>query len=255
MMRSTRTFAALASALLTGALLPGAALAQMMMNTSTLDLGIMQSQQNSFLFQSINSANATSDAATGRTGQSSRTTTPPPGRPGVTWGATATRFRSVAPSLMPAQLAAELGRDAKHRAALEHYFGATLQDYRDIVRQRGAPSNDVARAASFVVATCYDVLHGENSFDETAMNALRAQLARALPQDAKFQTYDDRRKQEAYERFAILGMHLGGMRLKAEQTKDEALMRTARRMASQQLQDMFGVPARRIKIDRNGLSF
>lgn len=248
MLRSTRTFAALALALV-----PTPALAQTMMNTSTLDLGIMQSQQNSFLFQSINSANATSDAATGRTGQSGRTAAP--GRPGVTWGATATRFRSVAPSLMPAQLAAELGRDATHRAALEHYFSATLQDYRDIARRVGAPSNDVARAASFVVATCYDVLHGEHSFDETAMNALRAQLARALPQDAKFQTFDDRRKQEAYERFAILGMHLGGMRLKAEQTKDEALLRTARRMASQQLQDMFGVPARRIKIDRRGLTY
>jgi hypothetical protein len=242
-------------------MLPAApASAQSMMSTSTLDLGIMQSQQNSFLFQSINQSNAGREAS--RQGTSNR----PRGRrtdgakeappaPGVTAGATATRFRSVAPSLVPRQLAAELGRDTKQRAVLEQYFEATLRDYRAIVHRVGAPTNDVARAASFVVATCYDTLHGEHSFDDKSMDALRAQLARALPTDPKFRTFDDRRKQEAYERFAILGMHLGGLRLRASETKDAALMQVANRMARRQLEDMFGVPADRIRIDRAGLRF
>lgn len=235
---------------------PALASAQTMMSTSTLDLGMMQTQQNSMLFQSINSANATADAAMR---DSRRPTRDDPvrslERPGVTWGATANTFRAVAPSLMPHQLAQQFGRDARHKAVLEQYFAQTLADYRAIARQRGRRPNDVSLAASFVVATCYDVLHGEGTLKEADMVALRAHLAWALPRDRKFQSFDDRRKQETFERFAILGMHLGGLRLKAEQTRDPALMRVATAMASRQLEDMFGVPAAHIRIDRRGLTF
>jgi hypothetical protein len=50
-------------------------------------------------------------------------------------------------------------------------------------------------------------------------------------------------------------MHLGGLRLRASETKDAALMQVANRMARRQLEDMFGVPADRIRIDRAGLRF
>lgn len=235
------------------------AFAQTMMSTSTLDLGIMQTQQNSFLFQSMNSANAGRDAAyggsSGRSQASPRWSGPGPARRGAPVRLASTRFRPVAPSIVPHRLALQFGRDAAHRAVLENYFATTLRDYGDLLRRRGGPPNDVARAASFVVATSYDTLQGRDTLGVPEMTALRAQMAAEFPKDARFQAFDDRRKQELYENFVILGMHMGGLLLRANQTHDEELRRVAQRMASRQLENMFGVPANRIRIDRSGLSY
>lgn len=251
----------LAAAALT---LPAAA--QTMMDTSTLNLGMTQMQENSFLFQSINSTNAGIDASSRAARSQPRTRrsgpqpdipnyTAPLAKPGVTWGVSATTFRSVAPSIMPHVFAVQYGNDAKHRAVLEKYYAATLADYRDLARKRGAVENDVSRAAAFFIATCYDVLQGRDTLTAADMIVLRAQMQGVFAQNAKFQGLDDRRRQEMFEKFAILGMHIGGLQERGRVEKDPKIAALARDMSRDLLESTFGLPASRVRIDGRGLRF
>jgi len=179
--------------------------AQTMMDLSTIDLGIQQIQQNTFLFDSMNR----SMAATPRPGNSKRTATrrPAPGSPSNTNGgagvglpaaAGQTTFRPVAPSIMPQRLAAQMGRTPEERDRLEKFFALLLTDYKEMAVERGAPLNDVARASSFAVGTSYDVYNAGHPLGDKAFQAVRAQMYEALETSPKFQRLGDRERQEMY---------------------------------------------------------
>jgi hypothetical protein len=122
--------------------------AQTTMDLSTIDLGIQQIQQNTFLFDSIDRSMAVTPGAEGsgrKTAGAPRSTT---GIPRTPVAAGATTFRPVAVSIMPQRLAAQMGRTPAERDRLEKFFTLLLTDYKEMAVERGAPLNDVARAST-----------------------------------------------------------------------------------------------------------
>ena len=223
--------------------------AQTMMDLSTIDLGIQQIQQNTFIFNSINQSMAVNsgDSAPGRT--SPRRRPAPGGMP------TQTTFRPVAASIVPQRWAQQMGRTPAERERLEKFFGALLNDYREMAVQRGAPLNDVARAASFSAGTSYDVYNEGRMLGDGAFQAMRRQMYAALAASPKFRALDDRQRQEMYENYILLGMFVSVAYESANKTGDRELAEKMRKLARIQLEGAFGVPVERMRFTDEGVRF
>jgi hypothetical protein len=242
---------------------PVAARAQTMMDLSTIDLGIQQIQQNTFLFDS---ANLSMSVTRGGGGNSKRTTSrrPAPGAPngggggggtGQPVAAGQTTFRPVASSLMPQRLATQMGRTSDERARLEKFFAGLLKDYKEMAVERGAPLNDVARASSFAVGTSYDVYNEGRLLGDRAFQSMREQMNAAMAGSAKFQALDDRKRQEMYETYVIMGMFVSAAYESATKTNDHDLAEKMRKLARIQLEGAFGVPVERLRFTDEGVKF
>jgi hypothetical protein len=238
--------------------------AQTMMDLSTIDLGIQQIQQNTFLFDSMNR----SLAATPGGGNSKRTTSrrPAPGAPANTNGgagagmglpaaAGQTTFRPVAQSIMPQRLATQMGRTPEERDRLEKFFALLLTDYKEMAVERGAPLNDVGRASSFAVGTSYDVYNEGRMLGDRAFQAVRRQMYEALAASPKFRALDDRRRQEMYESYIILGQFVSAAYESANKAGDKVLADKMRKLARIQLEGAFGVPVERLRFTDEGVRF
>jgi hypothetical protein len=241
-------------------LLPAAARAQTTMDLSTIDLGIQQIQQNTFLFDSINRSTATTPG--GSTSGSTGTRRPapaPPTRPGGGGSgqplAGQTTFRPVAASIVPQRWAWQMGKTPEKRARLEKFFAALLEDYREMAKERGAPLNDVARASSFAAGTSYDVYNEGRMLGERPFRAMREQMYAALAASPKFQTLDDRQRQEMYESYILLGMFVSVMYENAVKDHDPELAARMRRLARIQLEGAFGAPVERLRFTDEGVRF
>lgn len=238
--------------------------AQTMMDLSTIDLGIQQIQENTFVFNSINQSMAVNsgDSASGRTSSRRR---PAPGTPngGGTAGGGAghpvaagqTTFRPVAASIMPQRLATQMGKTSEDRARLEKFFAGLLRDYKQMAVDRGAPLNDVARASSFAVGTSYDVYNEGRLLGDGAFRAMREQMYDALAASQKFQALDDRQRQEMYESYVILGMFVSAAYESANKTNDKELAGKMRKLARIQLEGAFGVSVERLRFTDEGVRF
>jgi hypothetical protein len=235
-----------------------------MMDLSTIDLGIQQIQDNTFVFNSINQGMAVNsgDSASGRT--SPRPRPAPGGTPngGGTGGgvghpvaAGQTTFRPVAASIMPQRLATQMGKTSDERARLEKFFAGLLKDYKEMAVERGAPLNDVARASSFAVGTSYDVYNEGRLLGDRAFKAMREQMYAALAGSRKFQTLDDRQRQEMYESYVIMGMFVSAAYESANKTNDRGLAEKMRKLARIQLEGAFGVPVERLSFTDEGVRF
>lgn len=236
--------------------------AQTMMDLSTIDLGIQQIQENTFVFNSINQSMAVNSGDSGRTSSRCR---PAPGTPnggGSNGGGTGhplaagqTTFRPVAASIMPQRLATQMGRTSDERARLEKFFAGLLKDYKQMAVERGAPLNDVARASSFAVGTSYDVYNEGRLLGDGAFRAMREQMYDALAGSQKFQALDDRQRQEMYESYVILGMFVSAAYESANKTNDKELADKMRKLARIQLEGAFGVPVERLRFTDEGVRF
>jgi hypothetical protein len=235
--------------------------AQTMMDLSTIDLGIQQIQDNTFVFNSINQSMAVNSADSGRTGSRRR---PAPGAPngGGNGGGTGqpvaagqTTFRPVAASLMPQRLATQMGRTPDERARLEKFFAGLLKDYKEMAVERGAPLNDVARASSFAVGTSYDVYNEGRLLGDRAFQSMREQMNVAMAGSAKFQALDDRKRQEMYETYIIMGMFVSAAYESANKANDKELADKMRKLARIQLEGAFGVPVERLRFTDEGVKF
>lgn len=240
--------------------------AQTMMDLSTIDLGIQQIQDNTFVFNSINQGMAVNSGDSGRTNSRRR---PAPGGPtpttttgGGTGGGTAhpaaagqTTFRPVAASIMPQRLATQMGRTSEERARLEKFFAGLLKDYKEMAVERRAPLNDVARASSFAVGTSYDVYNEGRLLGERAFQSMRGQMYDALAGSRKFQALGDRQRQEMYESYVILGMFVSAAYESANKSHDAELAAKMRKLARIQLEGAFGVPVERLRFTDEGVRF
>jgi len=235
--------------------------AQTMMDLSTIDLGIQQIQDNTFVFNSINQSMAVNSGDSGRTNSRRR---PAPGQPngGGTGGGTGhpvaaaqTTFRPVAASIMPQRLATQMGRTPEERARLEKFFAGLLKDYKEMAVERRAPLNDVARASSFAVGTSYDVYNEGRLLGERAFQSMREQMYDALAASRKFQALDDRQRQEMYESYVILGMFVSAAYESANKSHDAELAAKMRKLARIQLEGAFGVPVERLRFTDEGVRF
>ncbi|HWS86715.1 MAG TPA: DUF6683 family protein [Pyrinomonadaceae bacterium] len=234
--------------------------AQTVIDLSTLDLGIQQIQQNTFVFNSINQSMAVNPGDAGRAG--GRRRPDPAGRTPANGGAVGqlvaagqTTFRPVAATIMPQRLASQMGRTPDERGRLEKFFAGLLKDYREMAVGKGAPLNDVARASSFAVGTSYDVYHEGRLLGDRAFQAMREQMRAELAGSRKFQALDDRRRQEMYETYVIMGMFVSAAYESANRTGDRGLADKMRKLARIQLEGAFGVPVERLRFTDEGVRF
>lgn len=184
---------------------------------------------------------------TGRPGRQSPQTRPA-SSPRTAAGATT--FRPVAPSLVPRQLAA---RAPAEREEAERFFSRLLEEYREIMRGKGLPPNDVARAASFLVAISYDVYGAGSKLGPGQLDGLREQMREVFAEDAEFQRLSDREKQELFEGYAIIGMYLSGV--PASKGGDREWLAQMRRLARAQLEETFGVSVDRLVFTNEGVKY
>lgn len=184
---------------------------------------------------------------TGKPGQQSPQTRPVSSpRP----AAGATTFKPVAPALVPRQLAA---RAPAEREEAERFFTRLLEEYREIMRSKGLPPNDVARAASFLVASSHNVYSVGGDLAPGQLDGLREQMREVFAEDAEFQRLSDREKQELFEGYAIIGMYLSGV--KASDSGDREWLAQMRRLARTQLEETFGAPADKLVFTNDGVKY
>ena len=233
--------------------------AQTTMDLSTIDLGIQQIQENTFVFNSINQSMAVNSGDSSGRANSSRART---GGPTTTGGGTGnpaaaalTTFKPVAPSIMPQRLAAQMGRTPQERDKLEKFFTLLLTDYKELAVKRGAPLNDVARASSFAVGTSYDVYYAGSPLGDKAFQAARRQMYEAMAASPKFRAMGDRERQEMYESYIILGQFVSAAYESANKTNDKELANKMHNLARIMLEGSFGVPVERLRFTDEGVRF
>jgi hypothetical protein len=185
--------------------------------------------------------------AAGKPGRQS-TQTRPASSPRAAAGATT--FRPVAPMLVPRLLAE---RAPAEREKAERFFAGLLEEYREIMRGKGLPPNDVARAASFLVAISHDVYGGGGKLGPGQLDGLREQMREVFAEDAEFQRLSDREKQELFEGYAIVGMYLSGV--PASRGDDREWLAQMRRLARTQLEETFGVSVDRLVFTNEGVKY
>jgi hypothetical protein len=238
-----------------------AARAQTTMDLSTIDLGIQQIQQNTFIFESMNRSMSGTPGADSsrRTGTRRPTTGSPNGGGSNTGGGTpfagSTTFLPVATSIMPKRLAERMAKTQAERPELEKFFGGLLDTYKAMAREKGAPLNDVARASSFAVGTSYDVYNEGRLLGTRPFEAMREQMRAELAASQKFQALDDRRRQEMYETYVIIGMFVSSMYESAVKSNNPALASKMRELARVQLEESFGVPVARLRFTDDGVKY
>lgn len=168
-----------------------------------------------------------------------------------------TTFRPVAPMLIPQQLASEAKNPAE-RQGTEKFYAGLLNTYKQMMRQKGAPMNDVARAASFMAINSYYTYTGGRELTARQMDALREQFRIAYANDAGFQHLADRERQSNYESYAIIGTFLASAYESfkgAHQEGDAAKLQNLREIARKQLEATFGVPVDQISFTNNGVEY
>lgn len=193
-----------------------------------------------------------------RKGQQQRPTTGKPGQPSPQThpassprpAAGTTTFRPVAPMLVPRQFAA---RAPAEREEAERFFAKLLEEYREIMRSKGLPANDVARAASFLVAISHDVYSDGGKLGPGQLDGLREQMREVFAEDAEFQRLSDREKQELFEGYAIIGMYLSGV--SASKGDDREWLAQMRRLARTQLEETFGVSVDKLVFTNDGVKY
>lgn len=233
-----------------------AAFSQTMMDLSTLDLGIQQIRDDTFLFDSINRSTIGTQG-TGKsngTGTSQRQSPRNPNSGGQPT-ASSTTFRPVAVSIMPKRLAEEMGKTQSEQVKLEKFFTALLEDYKEMARERKAPLNDVARAVSFSVGTCYDVYNENRLLGTRPFEAMREQMREAIARNEKFQKLDDRKRQEIYENYIITGMFVSVMYENFVKSNDRERAAKMRGVGREHLERIFGVPYSRLRFTDAGVKF
>ncbi len=161
-----------------------------------------------------------------------------------------TTFRPVAPALVPRLLAA---RAPAEREEAERFFARLLEQYREITRRRGLAANDVARAASFLVAVSHDVYSDGGDLGPGQLDGLREQMREVFAEDAEFQRLSDREKQELFEGYAIIGMYLSGV--PASRGDDREWLAQMRRLARTQLEETFGASVDRLVFTNDGVKY
>lgn len=228
-----------------------AATAQTMMDTSTLTLGIQQDMQTMQLSQSIFNSMAADEMArqsqnSSAPGGKATGSRPASGQPG------STTFSPVAPTLMP-QMAHQFMRDPAQAQKAEKMMNEILEIYKSLVRQKGLPLNDVARAASYAIIESYHVYYDGKELSEDQMNAIRRQIQALFATSANFQRAGNRDRQLLYENYAIVGMSVGASYDSAREHGDKQLMTRMQDHARKFIEEMMGVSINRVRFTATGI--
>jgi hypothetical protein len=182
----------------------------------------------------------------GGTSSSPRSTSAPTG---------GTTFHPVAGSLAPQSMAARLSKTPAERQRLERIFSDLLDNYREQLQRAGGPTNDVSRAASFLVSASYAVYHDGAQLSLPQFTALREYMREAFAGDSIFQRMSERDKQQLFEGYAIVGAWIDLGYTAVKKNGDEKAMGQWREMAKTNLEQMLGVPANQVRITDDGVDY
>ena len=187
----------------------------------------------------------------------SRPSTFPPSTPSTsTPAAGGTTFRPVAASIMPRQMARAMGDTPEEQQRLEKMFSDLLENYRDRLKQAGAPPNDVSRAAAYLVTASYYVSQdGRVSLDDGQLTALRRHLSDLFAGDETFQRMTDRERQELFEDYGITASWIDGGYNIVRQAGDREAMRQWREMARQNFAGLLGAPPEGVVFTAAGVRY
>jgi hypothetical protein len=206
----------------------------------------------------VRAARASKKESAARVGTSSRrpstspSTTPPQTPP----AAGNTTFRPVADSIMPRQMARALGETPEEQRRLEKMFSDLLENYRDRLKQAGAPSNDVSRAAAYLVTASYAVSQDERvSLDDAQLAALRRHLSQLFAGDEAFQRMTDRERQELFEDYGITATWIDAGYNIVKQAGDREAMRQWQEMARQNFAGVLGAPPEGVLFTAGGIQY
>jgi hypothetical protein len=191
-----------------------------------------------------------------------------------------TVFRENPKASLAAALAAKTG--GADAAEAKKLFDRYIDLYKQTARKDGFPANDLAYAFEYFVVNNYhisrDLLDVPPDRDPFARNArdgferieminrkkllqvtlaqeraVYQQFRQRLAENPEIQKMTDAQKQEAAELFATLvGVNFSGY-LKGVTEGNDALADDARRMATEGLEKLLGVPVSRIRITNDGL--
>ena len=211
-------------------------------STSTLSLGIQQMGESMMLSNSIfNSQMALSSMSSGRKVNSGRRLSDKVKRGagrGATRGSGAvrrgtTRFVSTAAPLMPARLAAELGRTPEERLQLERALSQMLAMSKRMMAEAGLAVDDVASGAQFAVLIGYRVRDEQEWSELVRRDDVQAAMVRAREvAAAELSGAEDERKQEEFERSVLMASVALGSYETGRRSGDERLVGQAKQLAA-----------------------
>lgn len=246
------------------------ALAQTMMNTSTMTLGMQQMSQSAFMSNSIFNSNAAIDMMRRdlRRGRSSSSkaaggnfsTQPLTAGSGTRLKSgdtptvnNSTTFRPVAESIVPAKFGALMKSPEKGRE-MAKAFADHLAYHRGKVREVGIPQNDVAQATSFFIIRAYGVAM-KTSLSASQAEAVRRDVREYFQASPHFRQASDREKQETYETMAILGEFISVGYQSGVILKNKEIQSGFQDLAKDQLERFLGAPLRDIKFTDQGIEY
>jgi hypothetical protein len=187
-----------------------------------------------------------------RTGATGSRTPSSPSSP----AAGSTTFRPVAASIMPRQMALKLGDTPEEQRRLERMFSDLLENYRDRLKQAGAPLNDVARAAAYLVTASYGVSQAERAqLDDAQIAGLRKYLSRVFSEDETFQRMSDRERQELFEDYGITATWIDVGYNIVKQADDREAMKQWQEMARQNFVGVLGAPPEEVVFTADGIRY
>lgn len=193
-----------------------------------------------------------SSATSGTTG--TRPTTLPPLTP--TPAAGSVTFRPVADQLMPRKMALSFADTPAEQKRLEEMFSEALEHYRGRLKQAGLPTNDVARAASYLVTACYYVVNdGRAELDEGQRDALRKHMRELFSTEETFQRMNDRERQELFEDYGITATWIDAGFNIVKAAGDQEGMRQWREMARKNFTALLGVPPESVAFTAGGVKY
>jgi hypothetical protein len=165
-------------------------------------------------------------------------------------------FRPVADQIMPRKMALSFADTPAEQKRLEEMFSEALESYRGRLKQAGLPTNDVARAASYLITACHYVANdGRAELDEGQRDALRRHMRELFSTDETFQRMDDRERQELFEDYGITATWLDAGFNIVRAAGDKEGMRQWHEMARQNFTAVLGVPPESVVFTAGGVKY
>jgi hypothetical protein len=178
---------------------------------------------------------------------------PPPSAPAPAAGSVT--FRPVADQIMPRKMALSFADTPEEQKRLEGMFSEALEHYRGRLRQAGLPTNDVARAAAYLVTASYYAANDGVALDDAQLDALRRHLRELFSTDETFQRMNDRERQELFEDYGITATWIDAGFNIVKQAGDREGVRQWREMGRKNFTAILGVPPEKVVFKPNGVEY
>jgi hypothetical protein len=164
-------------------------------------------------------------------------------------------FRPVADQIAPRKMALSFADSPAEQRRLETMFSEALEHYRGRLRQAGLPTNDVARAASYLITACHYVVNDGVELDEGQRDALRSHMRELFSTDETFQRMTDRERQELFEDYGITATWIDAGYNIVKRAGDREGVRQWRAMARQNFTAVLGVPPESVVFTARGVHY